>query len=136
MTTSVGKKVCLGPKNVEKNRFFGVFLHYLRKTLRNFAVLLRLSSNLQGSRLFDCEMCANNKNDHFSWQKGKFWATKRRKKAFFGVFRHYFRRTFGKLAVLLRLSSSLQGSRLFDCRSCASNKNDPFSWKKIKFWAK
>ena len=123
-------------KKLRKIGFFEVFRHYFRKTLHKLAVLLRLSSNLQGSRLFDCKGCANNKIDQFSWKKIMFWAKKRRKNGFFVVFRHYFRKTLAKLAVLLRLSSNLQGIRLFDCKRCANSKIDHFRWKKFRFWAK
>ena len=119
-----------------KKRFFRVFRHHFRKTLRKLAVLLRLSLSLQGSRLFDCKRCAKNKIDLFSWKKTRFWAKTFRKNGFFEVFRHYFRKTLGKLAVLLRLSSNFQGSCLFDCRRCANIKIDHFTWKKIRFWAK
>ena len=49
----------------KKTCFLGFLRHYLRKTLRKFAVMLRLSLNLQGSRLFDCKRWAINKIDHF-----------------------------------------------------------------------
>ena len=118
-------------KNVKKNGFFVVFRHYSRKTLPKLAVLLRLSSNLQDIRLFDCKRCTNNKIDHFTRKKIKFLAKKHRKNWFFGIFRHYFRKTLRKLVVLLRLSSHLQDSRLFDCKRRANIKIDQFNWKKI-----
>ena len=130
------KKIRFWAKKLRKNGFFGVFRHYFRKTLGTLAVLLRLSSKLQDSRQFDCKRCANNKIDLFIWTKTRLWAKIFRKNGFFGVFRHYFRKTLGKLAVLLQLSSTLQGSRLFDCKKCANDKIDHFTWKKIRFWAK
>ena len=129
------KNYVLGQK-LRKIGFFEVFRHYFRKTLHKLALLLLLRSNLQGSRLFDRKGCANNKIDQFSWKKIMFWAKKRRKNGFFVVFRHYFRKTLAKLAVLLRLSSNLQGIRLFDCKRCANSKIDHFRWKKFRFWAK
>ena len=135
-TTLHGKKFRFWAKNLRKNGFFGVFRHNFKKTLRKLTVLLRLSLNLQGSRLFVCKRGANNKIDLFSWKKIRFWAKKFRKNGFFGVFRHYFRETLGKLAVLLRLSSDLQGSRLFDCKRGANIEIYHFTWKKIRFWAK
>ena len=141
--------------------FFRGFRFYHTKTTRKFAVLLRLGSNVQGSRVLGCRRCANNINYHFSWKKvssgpknvertgfsgfseftsgkrfanllycsdwaqtyrvaaylivegaqikndhfnGKkilFWAKKRRKNGFFGIFRIYFRKTVRKFAVLL-----------------------------------
>ena len=117
--------------------FLKVFRHYFRKRLRKFAVLLRLSSNLQGIRLFYCIRCANNKIDHFRSIRNKFWAKQRRKKTcFLGFLRHYLRKTLCKLAVLHRLNPNLQGSRLFFCIRCANNKTDHFRWKKNRFWAK
>ena len=117
--------------------FLKVFRHYFRKTLRKFAVLLRLSSNLQGIRLFYCKRCANNKIDHFRSKRNKFWAKQRRKKTcFLGFLRHYLRKTLCKLAVLLRLSPNLQGSRLFDCKSSTNNKNGHFFKSKFNFLAK
>ena len=104
------KKLGSGPKNVEKKTgLFGVFRHYLSKTLRKFAVLLRLSSNLQGNRPLNCKRCAKNKKDKFSSKKIKFWAKKRRKVGFFGLFRHFFRKTPRKFAVLLRLRLKFTG---------------------------
>ena len=129
------KKLGSGPNVVEKRVFRG-FRHYFRKMLRKLALLLRLSSKLQGIRLFNCKRCAINKIDHFSFKKIRFWAKKRRKNGFFWVFRHYFRKTLRKLAVLLQLSSQAQSSRLFEYKRCANNKIDQFSWKKIRFWAK
>ena len=122
------KKLGSGPNVVEKRVFRG-FRHYFRKMLRKLALLLRLSSKLQGIRLFNCKRCAINKIDHFSFKKIRFWAKKRRKNGFFVVFRHYFRKTLPKLAVLLRLSSNLQDSPVFDCKSCADNKMDNFNWR-------
>ena len=117
--------------------FLKVFRHYFRKRLRKFAVLLRLSSNLQGIRLFYCIRCANNKIDHFRSKRNKFWAKQRRKKTcFLGFLRHYLRKTLCKLAVLHRLNPNLKGSRLFFCIRCAKNKTDHFRWKKNRFWAK
>ena len=130
------KKNRFWAKKLRKNGFFGVFRYYFRKTVGKLAVLLQLSSNLQGSRLFDCKRCANNKIDLFIWTKTRLWAKIFRKNGFFGVFRHYFRKTLGKLAVLLQLSSNLQGSRLFDCKKCEKIKMDHFTWKKIRFWAR
>ena len=123
------KKYVLGQKTSKKRVLRG-FRHYFRKTLRKLAVLIRLNSNLQGIRLFDCKRCANNKIDHFTWKKIRFWAKELRKNGFFGVFRHYSRKTLPKLAVLLRLSSNLQDIRLFDCKRCANNKIDHFTRKK------
>ena len=117
--------------------FLKVFRHYFRKRLRKFAVLLRLSSNLQGIRLFYCIRCANNKIDHFRSKRNKFWAKQRRKETCFsGFLRHYLRKTLRKFAVLLRLSSNLQGSRLCNCRRCANNKNGHFSQSNLNFWPK
>ena len=127
------KKLGSGPKSFEKNGFFGVFRHYFRKTFGKLAVLLRLSSNSQGSRLFNCRRYANFKIDHFTWKKIRFWAKKRRKNGFFGVFRTYFRKTLRKLAVSIQLSSNLQGSRFLKCKRCANNKREHFSRKKIEF---
>ena len=112
------KKIKFLAKKRRKNECFGVFRHYFNKTLRKFAVLLRLCSHSQDSRLFDWKRCANNIIDHFP-QKIRFWASKRRKNGFFGVFRHYFRKTLRKLAVFIQLSSNLQGGRLLKCRRCA-----------------
>ena len=116
--------------------FFRVFRHYLRKTLCKLPVLLRLSSNLQGNRPLKRKRCENNKKDKFSLKKFKFWAKNRRKIGFFGVFRHFFKKTPRKFLVLLRLSSNLQGRRLFDCKRWPNNKKDHFARKKNKFWAK
>ena len=121
---------------LSKKRVFRGFRHYFRKTLRKLAVLLRLSSKVQDIRLFNCKRCANNKIDHFSFKKIRFRAKKLRKNGFFVVFRQYFSKTLPKLAVLLPLSSNLQGSRLFDRKRCANIKIDHFSCKKIRFWAK
>ena len=117
--------------------FLKVFRHYFRKRLRKFAVLLRLSSNLQGIRLFYCIRCANNKIDHFRSIRNKFWAKQRRKKTcFLGFLRHYLRETLRRLAVLLQLSSNLQDRRLLYCKRCTNNKIDHFRSKRNKFWAK
>ena len=129
------KKIRFWSKKRRKNGFFVVFRHYFRKTLPKLAVLLPLSSNLQGSLLLKCRRCANNKREHFNGKNG-FWAKRCRKKRVFRSFRHYFRKMLRKLAVLLRLSSKLQGIRLFNCKRCAKNKIDHFSFKKIRFWAK
>ena len=123
------KKQVLGQKTSKKRVLRG-FRHYFRKTLRKLAVLLRLNSSLQGIRLLDCKRCANNKIDHFRWKKIRFWAKKLRKNGFFGVFRHYFRKTHRKLADLIQLSLNLQDSRLLKCRRCANSKREHFSWKK------
>ena len=82
----MGKEFCFSPKNVEETGFFLVFRQYFRKTIRNFAVLHPLSSNLQGSPVCDCKRCANNKNDYFSRKKSVFGAKKRRKKPVFRGF--------------------------------------------------
>ena len=121
---------------LSKKRVFRGFRHYFRKMLRKLAVLLRLSSKLQGFRLFNCKRCAKNKIDHFSFKKIRFWAKKLRKNGFFVVFRQYFRKKLPKLAVLIQMSLNLQDSRLLKCRRCASNKMDNFNWKKTKFCAK
>ena len=123
-------------QKISKKRVFRGFRHYFRKTLHKLTVLHRLGSKLQGIRLFDCKRCANNKIDNFSWKKKQVLGQKASKKWFFGVFRHYFRQTLSKLAVIIRLSSKLQVSRLFDWKRCANNKIDLFGWKKIRFWAK
>ena len=130
------KKFQFWAKKRRKNGFFGVFGHYFRKTFRIFAVLPQLSSNLQGRRLLKSKKCAKNKVDHFSSKKFQFWAKKRRKNGFFGVFGHYFRKTFRIFAVLPQLSSNLQGRRPLGCKMWANNKRDHFSSKKLKFWAK
>ena len=122
-------------KKPRKNVFFRVFRHYFSKTLCKFAVMLRLNLNLQGSRPFNCKMCAKKKMATFL-KKNKFLSKKLRKTCFFEVFRYYFRKTLGKIAVLLRLSSNLQGSRLFDYKSCANIKNGHFMIKKLNFWPK
>ena len=117
-------------QKTSKKRVFRGFRHYFRKMLRKLAVMLRLSLNLQGSRLFDCKRGANNKIEHFRWKKIRFWATNLRKNGFFGVFRHYFKKTLGKLAVLIQLSSNSQGSRLLKCERCANSKREHIIWKK------
>ena len=129
-TTLIGEKIRFWAKCCRKKRVFRGFRHYFRKLLRKLALLLRLSSKLQDIRLFDCKRCANNKKDHFSFKKIRFWAKKRRKNGFFVVFRHYFRKTLPKLAVLLRFSSNLQDRRLFDCKISANNKMHNFNWRK------
>ena len=129
------KKFKFRAKKRRKSGFFGVLRLYFRKTLLKFAVLLRSSSDLQGSRLLKRKRCPINKKDHFRSKK-KFWAKKLRKNGFFGVFRHFFRKTSGKFAVILRLSSKLQGRRPFDCKRWPNNKKDHFGWKRSRFWAK
>ena len=129
------KQTKLLAKKPRNNVFFKFFRYYLRKTLRKFAVMLRLNLNLQGSRPFNCKMCAKKKMATFL-KKNKFLSKKLRKTCFFEVFRYYFRKTLGKIAVLLRLSSNLQGSRLFDYKSCANIKNGHFMIKKLNFWPK
>ena len=116
--------------------FFRVFRHYFRKTLRKFAVFAPIELRLTAYPLFEKQKVRKIKIDHFSSKKFKFWAKKRRKNGFFGVFRQYFRKTLRTFAVLLQLSSNLQGSRLFDCRRCANNKNGPFFKNKLNFWPK
>ena len=118
-------------KNRRKNGCFGVFRHYFRKTLRKFAVSLRLSSNLQDTALLIVKVAQILKWTTLIGEKIRFWAKRHRKNGFFGVFRHYFRETLRKFAVLLRLSSNIQDSRLFDCKSCANKKMDNFNWKEI-----
>ena len=120
----------MGQKISKKNGFFGVFRNYFRRTLGKLAVLLRLSSNLQCGRLLKCKRCANIKIDHFSWKKIRFWSKELRKNGFFGVFRHYFKKTLRELAVLIQLSSNLQCSRLLNFRRCANSKREHFIWKK------
>ena len=118
-------------KKRRKNGCFGVFRHYFRKTLRKFAVFLRLSSNLQDTALLIVKVAQIIKWTILIGEKIKFWAKRRRKKGFFGVFRYYFKETLRKFAALLRLSSNLQDSRLFDYKNCANNKMDNFNWRKI-----
>ena len=113
-----------------------VFRHYYRKTLRNFAVLLELSSTLKFSRLFRCKRCAINKLDHFGQKKVSFGPKNFAKTCFLAFLRHYFRKTLRKLAVLIRMSSDLHSSRLLKLKSCANIKIDHFSSEKIKFRAK
>ena len=55
------------------------------KTLRNFSVVIRWWSNLQGSCPFGCKRCANNKQGNSDQKKITFWARKRQKNGFFGV---------------------------------------------------
>ncbi len=98
--------------------------------------MLRLSSNLQGSRPFDFRRCANNKVNHFIGKKISFGSKKRRKNGFFGVFRQDSRLSFRKSAVLLRLKSNLQGSQPFGCKRCANNIIDHFKGKKFSFGPK
>ena len=129
------KKIRFWSKELRKNGFFGVFRHYFKKTLRELAVLIQLSSKLQGIRLLKCRRCANSKREHFNWKK-QVLRQKTSKKRVLRGFRHYFRKTLRKLAVLLRLNSKLQGIRLFDCKKCANIEMDHFTWKKIRFWAK
>ncbi len=69
LTTFLGKKFSFGPKNVEKNGFFGVFRQDSRLSFRKSAAKLRLSSNLQGSHPFGCRRCYNNKIYHFNGKK-------------------------------------------------------------------
>ena len=109
------KKIRFRAKNLRKNGFFEVFRHYFKKKLRKLAVLMQLTSNLQCGRLLKCKRCTTNKMDNLIWKKVRFWSKNCRKKRFFGVFRHYFRKTLRKLAVLLRLKSNLQGIRLSYC---------------------
>ena len=104
--------------------------------LRKFAVLLRLSSNFQGSQPFDCKRWAKNKIGHFIQKKIKFRTKKRRKNGFFKVFRQGSKKTLREFDVLLRLRSNLQGSRSFVCTRCADIKIGLFSQKKNKFWTK
>ena len=130
------KKLSSGPKNFEKNRFFGVFRQYFSKTLLKFAVLLQLSSKLQVCRLFDCRRCASIKNGHVSESKLSFWPKNLEKTCFFKVFRYYFRKTLRKFAVKLRLRLNFQGSRLNDCKMCAKNKIGHFFKNKLSFWPK
>ena len=129
------EKIRFLAKKPRKNVFFRVFRHYLRKTLRKLAVLLRLSSNLQGNRPLKCKRCENNKKDKFSLKKFKFWAKNRRKIMFFGVFRHFFKKTPRKFLVLLRLSSNLQVSRVISLQNVRKEKNGHF-FKEIKFLSK
>ena len=129
-TILIGEKNRFWAKRRRKNGFFGVFRHYFKETLRKFAGLLRLSSNLRDSRLFDCKNCAKNKMDKFNWRKNYVLGQMLSKKRVFRGFRHYFRKMLRKLAVLLRLSSKLQGIRLFNCKRCENNKIDHFSFKK------
>ena len=123
------EKIRFQAKKLRKNGFFGVFRHYFKKTLRELAVLIQLSSNLQGSRLLNFRRCANSKREHFIWKKYVFGQKTSKKRVLRG-FRHYFRKTLRKLAVLLRLNSKIQGIRLFDCKRWANNKIDHFRWKK------
>ena len=88
-----------------------------RKTLCKLAVLHRLNPNLQGSRLFDCKSCTNNKNDQFFEKKTSSGPKNVEKKKVFWGFPTLLQQ---KNFVLLRLSSNLQGSRLFNCKRCAN----------------
>ena len=125
------------PNNVAKTCFLGFLRQYLRKTLRRLAVLLRLSSNLQDRRLLYCKSCTKNKIDHFRSKRNRFWAKQRRKKTcFLGFLRHYLKKTLRKFAIKIRLSLNLQGSRLFDCKRWANNKNGHFFESKLSFWPK
>ena len=81
------------------------------KTRRKLAVVLRLSSNFQGSQPFDCKRCAKNKIGLFTGKKITFWSKILRKNGFFNVLRQGSRKTLRKFAVKLQLSSNSQGSR-------------------------
>ncbi len=129
------KKITFCAEKRRKNVFFGVFRLNPRKTLRNFAVVIRWCSNLQGSCPFGCRRCANIKKGNFNQKKITFWAEKRRKNVFFGVFRLNPRKTLRNFAVVIRWCSNLQGSCPFGCRRCAKNKKGNFNQKKITFWA-
>ena len=63
------KKFKFRAKKRRKSGFFGVLRLYFRKTLLKFAVLLRSSSDLQGSRLLKRKRCPINKKDHFRSKK-------------------------------------------------------------------
>jgi len=132
----VEKWYVLDQKTSKKRGIFGLFRHYSRKTLRNFSVLIRLCSNLQGGRPIGLTRCANNKNGHFVGKKITFQAKKRQKNAFFGVFKHYRTKTIRIFTVLLRWCSNLQGSRPIGLTRCANIKNGHFIGKKITFQAK
>ena len=120
----------------KKTCFLGFLRHYLRKTLRKFAVMLRLSLNLQGSRPLDGKRWPNIKKDHFAKKKVSFGPNNVAKTCFLGFLRQYLRKTLRRLAVLLRLSSNLQDRRLLYCKRCTNNKIDHFRSKRNKFWTK
>ena len=109
------KNQVLGQKASKKRVFWG-FPTLLQENAWQTCCIAPIELKVTGQPPIQLQTCANNKIDLFSWKKIRFWAKKFRKNGFFGVFRHYFRKTLGKLAVLLRLSSKLQGSRLFNCR--------------------
>ena len=134
-TILTGKKLGSGPKNVEKTVFWG-FPTSLQENASQTCCNNPIELKFTGQPLIYCKRCAYNKIDHFSCKKNRFWAKKCRKNGFYGVFRRYFKKTLRKLAVLLRLSSNLQGIRLFDCKRCAINKIDHYTQKKERFSAK
>ena len=111
----------------KKTCFLGFLRHYLRKTLRKFAVKLRLSLNLQGSRPFDGKRWPNIKKDHFAGKKVSFGPNNVAKTCFLGFLRQYLRKTLRKFAVMLRLSLNLQGSRPFDGKRWPNIKKDHFA---------
>ena len=104
--------------------------------LRNFTSAVRWFSNLQDSRPFEFERCANYKKRQLYQEKIKFWARKCQKNGFFGVFTHYCTESLRNFTVVLRWCSSLQDVRLFDWARCASNKMDNFIRRKKSSWPK
>ena len=129
------KKIEFGPKNFEKMGFAG-FSTLLQENAWQTCCIAPIELKVTGQPPIQLQRCASNKIDLFSWKKIRFWAKKFRKNGFFGVFRHYFRKTLDKLAVLLRLSSNLQSSRLFDCRGAQILKQTSLVGKKLGFGPK
>ena len=125
-----GKKLGFRPKN----GFFGVFTPYCTKSLRNFTVVLRWCSNLQGGRLFNWARCATNKMDNFIGRKKssgpKIKTATSKKCFFFWVFTHYRTKTLRNFTAVLRWCSNLLDGRLYNWASCATNKMDNFIRRK------
>ena len=109
------KKITFWAKKRRQNGFFGVFRKKSRTTLRNFAVILRLSSNSQDSSPCGIKRCDNNKKCKSNQKKITFWAKKLRKNGFFRVFRKNSRKRLRNFALMLRLSSNSQNRRSVTC---------------------
>ena len=69
---SIQKKITFWAKKRGQNGFFGVFRKNSRTALRKFAVMLRLSPNLQDRRSIACSRCCTNKKDNLMEKKMRF----------------------------------------------------------------
>ena len=92
----VRKKITFWAKKRGQNGFFGVFRKNSRTTLRNFAVMLRFSSNSQDRRSIVCSRCCNNKKGNLMEKKMRFEPQSRQKLGFLGDYRSTLKR-FGIL---------------------------------------